>query len=317
MFFSDKKLVLAPMAGVTDTVFRRICKEQGADIVVSEMVSAEGLIYCSEVTEKLMLFDVSERPIGIQLFGSDPDHMARAAKLTYDKVRPDFIDINAGCPVAKVVKKNGGSGLLKNHDLFCRIVGKVAESVPVPVTVKIRSGWRMNEWVDVQFAASAWQCGAAAVTLHPRSQSMGFSGHSFWERITEVKKAVPIPVIGNGDIVSSEDALEMLRITGCDSVMIGREAFGNPWIFAQIKSALKSECGPIVTPEMKVDLAQEHVIRFKEMYGERFAYREMKRHVSRYIKGLSGASALRDRIFRAESTDQLLTVLKQILEMAR
>lgn len=314
--FKGRKIILAPLAGITETVFRSICKKFGADILFSEMVSAEGLLHGSKATEELLMFEQKERPVGIQLFGANPDHMARAAEIIYKKASPDFIDINAGCPVAKVVKKNGGSGLLKDQKLFGEIVRSVAGAVPVPVTVKIRSGWERYKWVDVEFAVTAQRCGAAALTLHPRSQTMGFSGHSYWERIAEVKKVLSIPVIGNGDIVTASDALEMFRSTGCDSVMIGRGAFGNPWIFSQVKRSLEGREELAVTPEMKIETALRHIASYKEIYGEARAYREMKKHTARYVKGLPGVSAIRDRIFRAGSTDELIAVLREAERIA-
>ena len=188
MLFKNNKVMLAPMAGITDRVFRGICKEQGADIVFSEMVSAEGVLYGSDATLDLLRFEESERPIGIQLFGADPQRLAEAAKFIQDKAKPDFIDLNAGCPVSKVVRKNGGSALMRKPELFGRIISAMVKVLSIPLTVKIRSGWQKGEWVDLELAGIARDCGAAALILHPRSQTMGFSGHSFWERITEVKK---------------------------------------------------------------------------------------------------------------------------------
>lgn len=316
MDFLNNKVILAPMAGITEKVFRTICKEQGADVVISEMVSAEGLFYGARATMDLMKFNECERPIGIQLFGSDPDHMARAAAFVQKHFRPDFIDLNSGCPVPKVVKKNGGSALLQNAFLFQKILKAMKKELSIPVTVKIRSGWYKHEWVDTEFAQIAQDCGAAALTVHPRSKTMGFSGHSFWERIAEVKKKVSIPVIGNGDINTASDALRMVRETGCDSVMIGRGAYGNPWIFYQVKSAFLGKTVPPVSAQEKLDMALRHLLEFSGEYGEHCALKEMKKHIAWYIKGMPGASKCRDYIFRAQSLEELLKCISILREDA-
>jgi tRNA-dihydrouridine synthase B len=221
-----QKIFLAPMAGITETVFRSLYRENGADVVMSEMISAEGIFRQSKKTCGLLKFNPGERPIGIQIFGSNPDHMASCAAYIEEHVRPDFIDLNAGCPVPKVVNKNGGAALLRNARLFEKIISSMIKAVSIPVTVKLRSGWSLDEYVDVQFAKIAQDCGASAVILHPRSKTMIFTGHSFWERITAVKSAIAIPVVGNGDIASVDDAKAMFSQTGCDSIMIGRAALG-------------------------------------------------------------------------------------------
>jgi nifR3 family TIM-barrel protein len=309
-------LILAPLAGVADTVFRRVCKRLGADITVSEMVSADGLHYKSANTASLMRFDESERPIGVQLFGSDPERMAEAARFAHEHARPDFIDLNSGCPVAKVVKRNGGAALLKDPALFGRIVNAMARAVPIPVTVKIRSGWNKYEWIDEEFARIAEDNGAAALTLHPRSQTMMFTGHSFWERITAVKKAVSIPVIGNGDITSGEKALKMLSETGCDAIMVGRASFGNPWIFAEIKAALAGKDYVPPSSQERKDVILEHIRASREVHGERAAAGEMKKCAAWYLKGLSGASATRSRIFAAGDTAEIENVITEFFNNA-
>jgi len=293
------------MAGISDPVFRTLCREHGADIVVSEMVSVDGILYGADATMALMRFDDTERPLGIQLFGSDPEHFTRAAAYAAEKFRPDFFDINAGCPVHKVVRKNGGASLLRNLPLFKEIVAATVKASSIPVTVKIRSGWNKFEWVDVDFAKAAEDAGAAAVTLHPRSQTMMFGGHSFWERIAEVKKSVNIPVIGNGDITCGADAVAMKEQTGCDCLMIGRATYGNPWIFSEVKAALAGE--PLHHPSSaeKLQVALRHLSLFREKYGEFFTAREMKKHIAWYIKGVPGASQQRDKIFRGTSSIEL------------
>jgi tRNA-dihydrouridine synthase B len=312
MLFKNKNLILAPMAGIGDSVFRQICKSQGADITVSEMVSSEGLFYNSQNTANLMCFKEIERPIGIQLFGANPEHLGLAAKFVTEHVNPDFIDLNAGCPAPKVVCKNGGSSLLKDANLFERILTALVKSTHIPVTVKIRSGWHKYQWVDTEFAKIAENCGVSAITVHPRSQTMGFTGHSFWDRIAAVKQAVSIPVIGNGDILSPEDALQMINETGCDALMIGRGTYGNPWLFNHIKNTLDNK--PLLqigTKERKA-MALTHLELFKEQCGEIRASKEMKKHLAWYIKGMPDATILRDQVFRSEDYATLIGIFEKI-----
>ncbi len=312
MDFAGKKLFLAPMAGVSDSTFRRICREHGADVVVSEMMSAEGLHYNSGATGSLLHFDGSERPIGIQLFGARADRLAEAAEHVQKAAAPDFIDLNAGCPVAKVVKKNGGASLLKDVSLFSLLVTALVKAASVPVTVKMRSGWAENAWVDVEFARAAEDCGASAIVLHPRSKTMGFSGHSHWERIALVKKAVSIPVVGNGDIHSEADAGRMFGDTGCDSVMIGRGALGNPWIFSRIKDVFDGKPARVPDASERVQAACAHLRRCREMCGERRAAAEMKKHASWYIRGLPQSSMVRTAIFAAKTSLEIEQALLRL-----
>jgi tRNA-dihydrouridine synthase B len=306
-------LFLAPMAGITDMLFRRLCREQGADAVVSELVSAEGLLRSGKQTLRLLAFDESERPLGIQIFGSDPGRMASAATLVEERCRPDFIDLNSGCPVPKVVRRNGGAALLKNPALFEQIVTAMAKAVKTPITVKLRSGWNTGEWVDVEFARIAEASGAAAVFLHARSKTMLYSGTALWERIALVKEAVTIPVIGNGDICSPEDAVRMKRETGCDGLMVGRGALGNPWIFRRIKQALADKPIDEIKPHERYATAGSHLARVVELYGEKRAAREMRKHIAWYLRGQHNATQFRDSIFRAKSTAELEQVIKQAL----
>jgi tRNA-dihydrouridine synthase B len=312
MDFSGNKLFLAPLAGISDTVFRGLCKENGADVVMSEMVSAEGLFHRSRATASLLHFAESERPIGVQLFGAKPDHMARAAEYVEKSVHPDFMDLNSGCPVSKVVKKNGGASLLKDLRLFKEMVRAMVGAASVPISVKIRSGWHEHEWVDVEFAQAAVECGAQAVILHPRSKTMGFSGHSYWDRIAFVKKAVSVPVIGNGDICAPRDGCDMFARTGCDSIMVGRGALGNPWIFSQIRMALDGRPIAPVDSRRKIATALDHIARFTKVYGEKRAAADLKKHLSWYIKGISGATSLRARIFQSRTTNDLKMVLSEL-----
>jgi tRNA-dihydrouridine synthase B len=305
-----RKMFLAPMAGVTETVFRSICKENGADVVVSEMVSAEGVFRGSKNSRDLLAFKEYERPIGIQLFGSDPDHIAYAAAYIEQHCRPDFIDLNSGCPVHKVIKKNGGASLLRDVSLFKKIVSDMVRKVSTPITVKLRSGWFVHDYVDVQFAKVAQDCGAAAVILHPRSKTMGFSGHSLWERIALVKASVSIPVIGNGDIVCAEDAQAMFEQTQCDSIMIGRAAMGNPWIFDQIKRFRSGGRTESPSSSERVSTIFQHLHRFLAEYGEKKAINELKKHIAWYCKNIPKAATLRNAVFRAHTITELEETIK-------
>ncbi len=293
------------MAGISEPVFRLLCKDHGADIVFSEMVSAEGLLQGSTATASLTAFDEAERPIGVQLFGAEPQRLAQAAAVVADTVRPDFIDLNSGCPVKKVVRRNGGAALLKNRKLFERIVTAMVRASDVPVTVKIRSGWSAGEWVDTEFARAAEQAGAAALTLHPRSATMMYSGRADWSRIAAVKQAVSIPVIGNGDIRQPSDALRMLEHTGCDAVMIGRGSYGNPWLFGQCHALMNGTTPRYPSNEARLTAARAHLDTFLARYGEQRALGEMKKHIAWYLKGIRGASQLRNAVFRATALNEL------------
>jgi nifR3 family TIM-barrel protein len=277
------------------------------------MVSAEGLFYKSKATDALLRFDKAERPIGIQLFGAKPGHLARAAELVQKTAAPDFIDLNAGCPVPKVVRNNGGASLLRDLGLFKELVTALVNAVSVPVSVKLRSGWNEHQWVDVEFAQAAADCGAAAVILHPRAKTMGFSGHSYWERIAVVKNAVAVPVIGNGDILTALDAQDMFCKTGCDSVMIGRGALGNPWIFSRIKRLLAGgDPGPAPSAQERAATALGHVRRYRQLYGEKKAAADLKKHTAWYIKGLPAAASVRTRIFLSKTTAEIERALEEV-----
>ena len=298
------------MAGITETVFRSLCRGNGADAVMSEMVSAEGIYRQSKKTRALLKFKEEERPIGIQIFGSHPGHMAYCAASIEEHFRPDFIDLNSGCPALKVVKKNGGAALLRNASLFEKIVSGIVKSVSTPVSVKLRSGWSQGEWIDTQFAKIAQDCGASAVILHPRSKTMGFGGRSFWERIGIVKSAVAIPVIGNGDIYSPQDAMSLYNQTGCDSIMVGRAALGNPWIFDHIKRFLSGMEPSILAPASRLSVILRHIECYRGEYGEKKAVNELKKHLAWYCKGLPHAAALRGDIFRATTLRKLEETMK-------
>ena len=227
----DGRVILAPMAGVCNSAYRRICKEMGAALVCAEMVSDKGMIYNSKKTKEMLYFEESERPISQQIFGSDKETFVKAAQMVYEIMKPDMIDINMGCPVPKVaIRSQAGSALLKNPDLIYDIVSSVVKSVPIPVTVKIRSGWDANSINAVEVAKICEKAGASAITVHPRTRSQLYSGKADLDIIKKVKETVNIPVIGNGDIVSIETAKHMLEYTKCDAIMIGRGVLGNPWL---------------------------------------------------------------------------------------
>jgi len=308
------KIIVAPLAGITDRVFRSLCRECGADVVVSEMISADGIRFDPQPSGRLGLFGENERPIGIQLFGGDPERLGEAAAYVEQRFAPDFIDLNAGCPVRKVIAKNGGAALLRDRRLFERIVSAMVAAVKTPVTVKIRSGWRTGEWVDVEFARAAQGCGAAAVTLHPRSKTMAFAGAALWERIALVKQAVSVPVIGNGDVRSAADVAAMLAQTGCDAVMIGRAALGNPWIFGQCRALLSGAPASPVTPGQGYRMIMRHIDLHAEAFGECRACREMKKHIGWYVKGTAGASAVRNAVNRAPDVGAIRAVVTRWYE---
>lgn len=291
-------LFLAPMAGVSEAPYRMLCRRFGADVVVSEFLSSEGLRRRNDRTLGMAAFEDEERPIGIQIFGAEPAAMAEAAALVTDVFAPDFVDINFGCPAKKVVKRNGGSGCLKDLDLVVRIIRAVAAATPLPVTVKIRSGWDEALRDPVGIALRCQGAGARALTLHPRTRTEMFSGAARWDEIARVVLALEIPVIGNGDIRAAEDVLRMRRMTGCAGVMIARGAFGNPWIFRQARALLDGLPKPKdPTAQGRVETALEHARLTLATPGESpKAALEFRKHLGWYTRGLPGSAALRARL---------------------
>lgn len=304
-------LVLGPMAGVTDLPFRLLCKEQGADLTYTEMISAKGIYYGNKNTEMLWEIRDSERPTALQLFGSDPELMAEMAARIEDR-NFDILDINMGCPVPKVVNNGEGSALMKNPELAGEIVSAVSRRIRKPVTVKFRKGFSKKDCNAVDFAKRMEDCGAAAVAVHGRTRDQYYSGEADWEVIRHVKEAVCIPVIASGDIFTPQDAARCLRETGCDGLMLARGVRGNPWLFAQIKEYLEMGQSSSV-PDLGevIQMILRHAEMLVQYKGEYLGMREMRKHVAWYTAGYAGSAALRRRVNEIETQGDLEKLLRQ------
>lgn len=298
---------LAPMAGITDLAYRLICKEFGAGLVYTEMISAKGIYYNDEKTKLLTQIDEKERPVAIQIFGSDADIMADVAKRMSEKA--DIIDINMGCPAPKVVKNDDGSKLMLNPALIDEITYKVVKSSTVPVTVKIRKGWNDENVNAVEIAKILEKNGVSAVAVHGRTREQFYSGIADWDIIKKVKESVNIPVIGNGDVIDIDSANKMIEYTGCDAIMVGRAALGKPWIFKEIIEQNKID----MKQEELYKIIKKHYDLLSELKGEYIAVREMRKHISWYIKGLPLATQIRNQINMLESKDEVLELLYMYL----
>ena len=309
------QVVLAPMAGISNTAYRQIIKEMGAGLIFAEMVSDKALVYGSEKTFDLLKMNDMERPIAQQIFGSDVDSFVKAAKLVEDKMHPDIIDINMGCPVPKVaIKSQAGSALLKNPDKIKEIVSAVVKAVSVPVTVKIRSGWDANSVNAVEVAKVIEEAGASAITVHGRTRAQGYSGNADWNIIKQVKEMVSIPVIGNGDVTSAEKAKEMLDFTGCDAVMIGRGVLGNPWLIKECVSYLESGIiPPKPSAREKIEMLKRHYQLLVDSTSEKQAILEIRTHALWYIKGMPKSAYIKNEICKTKNSEDLFKILNDYL----
>lgn len=309
----ESNIFLAPMAGVTDLPFRLLCKEFGCGLVYSEMISAKGLHYNNENTKQMLVVDDKEKPIAFQLFGSDSNILANMAKAI--EKHADIIDINMGCPAPKIVKNGEGSTLMKEPKKIGEIVKSVSSSVNKPVTIKIRRGFDENYLNALEVAKVAEANGAAAIAIHGRTREQYYSGHADWEIIKQIKDNVRIPVIGNGDVDTPQKAKAMFEQTGCDAIMVGRAAQGNPWIFEQINHYLKTgELLPSPTASEKIQMTIRHAHMLVEFKGEYIGIREMRKHIAWYTKGLLNSSNLRNEINLVDSLDKMIILLNEYID---
>ena len=310
------QIVLAPMAGISNTSYRKIIKEMGAGLIYAEMVSDKAVTFGNLKTMNLLKMDDIERPIAQQIFGTDVESFVKAAKIIEDEMHPDIIDINMGCPVPKVaVKAQAGSALLKNPDKIYEIVKAVVEAVSVPVTVKIRAGWDSNSINCIEVAKIIEKAGASAITLHARTRAQGYSGKADWSLIKAVKESVNIPVIGNGDVTSCYLAKKMLDETGCDAVMIGRGVLGNPWLIKECVDYLEDGTEPReISKQERIEMLKRHFKLLVEDIGEKGAVLEIRTHALWYIKGLKGSAPVKNKICSSKTAEDMFKILDEYLK---
>ncbi|MEF2700762.1 MAG: tRNA dihydrouridine synthase DusB [Oscillospiraceae bacterium] len=307
------KLTLAPMAGVTDAAFRAVCRAQGAALTCTEMVSAKALVYKDEKTKSLLWMPEDEHPAAAQIFGHEPDVMAEAAPMALALSGADILDINMGCPVGKVIRSGDGSALMRDPELAGRIIEAVVQAVDVPVTVKFRKGWDGGNLNAVEFARVCEQAGAAAVAVHGRTRVQMYSGRADWDVIRDVKRAVTIPVIANGDIFSGVDAAHILRYTGADLAMVGRGAFGDPWLFARGNAAIAGLPEPELPPlRARIDTAVQQIEAAAEQKGERLACLEARSQFCWYLRGVPHAGYYKQQIVHVSTLDELRQIAKDM-----
>ena len=310
----DNEVFLSPMAGVTDLPFRTICKEKGCGMLYTEMINAKALCYDDENTKKMLNLEDDGHPVAVQIFGSDPEYMGKAAFIM-NQYTNDILDINMGCPAPKVIKNGDGSALMRNPKLAAEVLTAVVKNSKKPVTLKIRKGWDDNSVNALEIAKIAEECGISALAIHGRTREQFYSGKADWDIIAEIKQSINIPVIGNGDVFDVQDAVNMLEKTKCDAIMIGRGSQGNPWIFNRINHYMKTgEVLPEPTLEEKISTAIKHMNLAVAEHGEYVAVREMRKHIGWYLKGLKNSAKYRDQINKITDYKEVISMLEEYVQ---
>ena len=310
----DNEVFLSPMAGVTDLPFRTICKEKGCGMLYTEMINAKALCYDDENTKKMLNLEDDGHPVAVQIFGSDPEYMGKAASIM-NQYTNDILDINMGCPAPKVIKNGDGSALMRNPKLAAEVLTAVVKNSKKPVTLKIRKGWDDNSVNALEIAKIAEECGISDLAIHGRTREQFYSGKADWDIIAEIKQSINIPVIGNGDVFDVQDAVNMLEKTKCDAIMIGRGSQGNPWIFNRINHYMKTgEVLPEPTLEEKISTAIKHMNLAVAEHGEYVAVREMRKHIGWYLKGLKNSAKYRDQINKITDYKEVISMLEEYVQ---